>query len=290
MVTFNEKDHTYNGGKLIPVTQVLREMGIAPDYSSVPQDLLQNKAEKGKLIHKEIEEWNKTKEQGFTKELNEYISFINNGKYSVLESEKIVNDEDIAGTLDIVLGSGKKSVIVEIKTTSVVYKEVVSWQLSIYAYLYGKIDKGLCLHFLNDGSLETIDIPLKTTKQVEKLLEDYKNGYRKCLIKLDGVEKELVELRQIQQIIATIDNNKKLAEQRANVLKEEIIKAMKSNNITKYSDDTLTLSYIAPSKRESLDTTRLKAEQPDLVKLYTRETEVKESLRITFAKNCKDKE
>lgn len=56
---FNKENHTYtlDGKILISVTQLMRKHGLAPDYSGVNEVVLQRKAERGTLIHEEIERY-----------------------------------------------------------------------------------------------------------------------------------------------------------------------------------------------------------------------------------------
>ena len=69
---FNEGTHTYidkaTGKEVISATQLMAEQGLAPDYSSVDEDYLKQCADRGKLIHKEIEDFIETGKIGFTKE------------------------------------------------------------------------------------------------------------------------------------------------------------------------------------------------------------------------------
>ena len=57
MILFDEKTHTYtdDGKHLISVTQLMKKHGLAPDYSGVSESVLGAKAQRGTLIHKEIE-------------------------------------------------------------------------------------------------------------------------------------------------------------------------------------------------------------------------------------------
>ena len=63
-------------------------------------------------------------------------------------------------------------------------------------------------------------------------------------------------------------------------LKEDILKEMELKGIIKVETDDLTISYIAPSKRETFDSKRLKEENPDLYDLYVKLSDVKSSIRI----------
>ncbi len=63
-------------------------------------------------------------------------------------------------------------------------------------------------------------------------------------------------------------------------LKQMILEEMEKKNIIKISTEDMTISYIAPSKRETFDSKRLKEENPDLYDLYVKLSDVKASIRI----------
>ena len=141
---FDEATHTYtlDGRKLISVTQLLQKAEISPDYSLVDEKTLKESAERGSMIHGEIEAYNKTMEIGFTDECQEYIAWLHTTKSKCLKSEFEVHNDYVAGRADLLLEENGKKVIADIKTTSALHKDSVSWQLSLYAYLLGDKEIG----------------------------------------------------------------------------------------------------------------------------------------------------
>lgn len=59
-----------------------------------------------------------------------------------------------------------------------------------------------------------------------------------------------------------------------------IQEAMEKSGIDKFDNDFITVNYVAPTTRTTLDTKRLKAEHPELYGEYLTESEVKASVRI----------
>lgn len=53
-LTFHDPSHTYRlNGKVVPsVTQIMRSLGIGPDFSQVPPDVLRRAAERGTEVHR----------------------------------------------------------------------------------------------------------------------------------------------------------------------------------------------------------------------------------------------
>lgn len=63
-------------------------------------------------------------------------------------------------------------------------------------------------------------------------------------------------------------------------LKAVILAEMEAKNIIKVDNDILTISYIASSDRETLDSKKLRADLPDIYDEYVKLTPVKSSIRI----------
>ena len=63
-------------------------------------------------------------------------------------------------------------------------------------------------------------------------------------------------------------------------LKEAILAEMESKDIIKLETDTLKITYVAPTVRETLDSKTLKEELPDIYDEYVKFTNVKASIRL----------
>lgn len=62
--------------------------------------------------------------------------------------------------------------------------------------------------------------------------------------------------------------------------KSAILDEMRKNNIYKLETDSILLSYIAPTTRETFDSKTLKQYHPDIYDAHINISEVKDSLRI----------
>lgn len=285
MIEFREDTHEYflDGRKLISVTQLMRKHGLAPSYDAVPSEVLRAKAERGTLIHKEIEDYIKRKEYGFTNELEAFVYHIKQHDIKPIASEEIVYSDLVAGTVDLVLDDGT---IADIKTTATLHKEAVSWQLSIYAYLWGMAHgatprKGNAYHFQADGTLKVVDIPLKPLKEVARLLDCERNGdiYTQSLT-LSGTA--LAELVEVESLIKSIEEQKKAAEAQAQELRASLMQAMEQNGVSSFENESIKITYVAPTTRTAIDSAKLKKELPEIAEKYTKTSNVKASLRITL--------
>ena len=287
MIEFREDTHEYflDGRKLISVTQLMRKHGLAPSYDAVPSEVLKAKAERGTLIHKEIEDYIKRKEFGFTNELGNFVDHIKKHDVKPIASERIVYSDLVAGTVDLVFDDGT---IADIKTTATLHKEAVSWQLSIYAYLWGMAHgatptRGNAYHFQSDGTLKVVDIPLKPLKEVARLMDCERNGeiYRQELA-LAVNHTDIEELAELELLIKRIEEQKKVAEAQAQDLRAAIMQAMEQNGVMSFENENVKLTYVAPTTRTSIDSAKLKKELPEIAEKYTKTSNVKASLRITL--------
>lgn len=287
MIRFDEREHKYydEEKELISVTQLLRKHGLAPDYSGVSQEVLNRKAERGTLIHEEIETYNKTGAIGFTKECLTFAHYIYKNKVHVVESEKIVYNDIVAGKFDLLLEDNGKYIIADIKTTYSLHKESVAWQLSLYAYLFDEMilaEKGQAFHFDKDGTLNVVGIPLKPIEEVEKLLEAERKGeiYKQPVISISEYEIELI--KTTSAIIERAKAEQKEAELNLNKIKESILSAMEENGVKSLENEYFKITYVDPVEKTLIDGTRLKNERPEIAEQYSKTSLQKASVRITL--------
>lgn len=294
MLEFNEEKHEYtlDGKKLLSVTQLMQKYGLAPDYSNVNQAVLEAKANYGKYVHEEIEKWIKEREIGLSTELINFVKYIKETNTSVIESEYKVWNDVVAGTIDLITNRNNQPIIADIKTTSVIHKEPVSWQLSIYLYLYiGLITsaenvlnyndfKGECYHFDKEGNLEVVSIPLKPQSEVDKLIQAVREDKPYELSVLSDTE--LDKVVELEKLIKYYDEEKKKIEAKEQELKDAILKAMVENGYTQIDTKTIKITYTAPQTRTTLDSKAIKEKYPEIYNENLKESSVKAQLRITI--------
>lgn len=294
MIKFDEKTHTYTNekGTLISTTQLLKKAGISPNYEMVNSEILQAASEKGSLIHKEIEDFIKNGEIGFTKELGEFINYLKAHKLTPVASELVVNDDLVAGTIDLVLkAENGELILADVKTTSTIHSDSVSWQCSIYKKLYDgsheeKISRLCVFHFNKEGELNVRDLPIKDDGVINELYEWYKTQPdTKFELSSNG---QLTELYEAEKVIAYFESQKKEWEEKSIAMRESIVSVMKEKGISKFENEKIMITYIAPSIAKTLDTAKLKAEKPEVYNEYLKDTEKKEQVRIKLKGEKKD--
>lgn len=98
------------------------------------------------------------------------------------------------------------------------------------------------------------------------------------LIKVENGEYGLVQ--DAVNTIVTIENEMKRLKELQDNYKEELLNAMEQNNIIKLETDELTITYVAPTDRETFDSKSFKADHQDLYDEYVKMSSVKSSVRL----------
>ena len=296
MINFDAETHTYTnekGEQLISVTTLLKNAGISPNYDFVNEDVLKAAADRGTFIHKEIEEWIKYGKAGFSRELEEFARYVTSEGIKVLASEKQVNNEHVAGTIDLIVQDRfGKIIYVDLKTTSTIHKQSVQWQLSIYKdldlnnkYENHKDYENATLqvwHFDKEGNLEVKELMEVANDKIKELYECYANN-TEYVIKLE--EDNLTKLYEAEKIIAHYETLKKKAEKDAEAVRQKIIESMKANGLTKFENDKIAITFIAATTAEKFYSTTFKKENPELYKQFLKTSQIKEQVRIKIKEN-----
>lgn len=270
------------------VTKLLAKHGLATDYSQVDPIVLQNKAQYGTDIHKDIEDYllgNKNY-QNLYEISKTAIDLLKD--YTILESEKRVYNDIVAGTLDILAIKDNDLYVMDVKTTYNLNITSVSWQLSIYAYLLGLDIKGITAIWLDKSkdSFVLVDLPMVSKDNIELLLD--------CELKgLNYKEMSIISTQDMEvmyQVFADYDRQEKLLKElkeQKEAFVEKLKNAMVDNNIKSFDNDYLKITYVAPQTRVSydykkyLDDNGIELSPSDLDSIK-KETQVKDSVRITI--------
>jgi hypothetical protein len=183
IVEYIEESHTYvvEGKIVLSVTQILST--IFPNkYKDVPEHILKNKSQYGTKIHEAIE---KFEQEGIIEKLdyiqeasfNQYLRLKKEHQIEVIDQEQIIHYKDIyAGRYDISGYVNGEYSLIDIKTTAELDLEYLSYQLSLYDYPNTKRHDKLIALWLPKRDLgKLVEIPRKSDKEIEELLERFKN-------------------------------------------------------------------------------------------------------------------
>lgn len=269
MLEFNETNHTYtfDGKVLISTTQLMRKHNLSPNYDMVNPEVLQAKAKKGTLIHKEIENFIKENQLGFTDELYEFQKYVKEHNLTSIKSETMVCNDIVAGTIDLMFIENDRPIIADIKTTSVVHKEAVSWQLSIYRYLYlsyvdGNIVPvkeseyndvvGQVFHFNKEGILNVEEITLKPYSDIERLFNCERLGMQFTL-EIDEAENSLQNVVHLEKIINELNEKVEFAKKQQEEFKKTLMEAMENRKLSTYEKDGIKITLVkGKTKKEEI--------------------------------------
>lgn len=140
VLEFDDDTHTYLlEGIIIPsITQVMKKK-FGGMYNNVPTDILRRSADHGTEVHKAIENYCKFEMGSDLRELKHFQVLQKRYGFQVIENEIpiVISDPKVAGRLDLVIRDKQgRLAIADIKTTSVLDKEYVGYQLNLYKMGY----------------------------------------------------------------------------------------------------------------------------------------------------------
>ena len=288
-VVFTPEDHRYflDGKELKGITGMLHRQVFPDLYRDVPQFVLDRAAERGTMVHESIE----LLDCGFepkesTPELNNYKKIKHDNGLLTLENEYLVTDnENFASAIDLVLTNGEEIILADIKTTSVLNKEYVRWQLSIYAYLFElqnsdlEVSKLFAIWLRGDKS-EYAEVERIDTEIIKDLLQCEVDG-RQFVNPLTKTDAEVpVAIKNAEYSVYTLVTQLKELNEKKKQLSEGLLKLMQENDVKSYKGQYITLSRKAASQREDVDKKKLKEQYPDIYEACVKTTEIKESLQI----------
>ena len=140
MLNFDEEKHIYTlDGVEIPSVTTITQMLSNLIYKGVDKEILQRAAEKGTAVHKAIEDIEKWGEynieplwQGF---VDSYMKAKKELGFKTIQSELRLHNTNYAGTVDCIATLGKKTILIDFKTTTTIHNKLVQPQLSAYKIL-----------------------------------------------------------------------------------------------------------------------------------------------------------
>lgn len=288
-VCFNQEAHTYtlDGKELSGVTSLLDRQIFKNKYTGVSETVLNKAANRGSLIHKTIELVDGLGIESDLAEVQAYIDLKKQHGLNTHANEYLVSDNDhVASSIDIVFDDCS---LADIKTTSHLDRDYVSWQLSIYAYLFELQNPGLKANKLyaiwlpqkRYGKPALVEVERKPAELVQELIECDKRGEEFMLP--DTQSQELQVSADVIDEVANISRQMKEMKARYEELQQGLLELMKQSNVKSFKCDRLSLSYKEPSTRKSIDSKLLESKYPQIYEECLKESLVKESITIKTA-------
>lgn len=263
-VFFDEEQHTYTLGtkRLSGITSIIKRLVFPDMYDKVPQAVLNKAAERGTIVHNNIQLW----VSGFNEDdesLKPFVEAFEEAGLKAWESEYLVSDnESVASSIDLVCLNQDNIILCDIKTTSILHMEYLQWQLSIYAYLFEhqnpelKVSGLKAIHIRNE-KCSIIDVERLSDENVEALLNAYRNGDEFFDNPLHSIPEGLDDLLK-----AYAENEQKVQEAkfitdqldaRKKELQEKIVEVMGKDKMTKIDTSIAKVTISADSTKDSFD-------------------------------------
>lgn len=296
-VSFDETNHVYTyekkGDGAIQVTQLsgvtalLGRQLFKDKYDGISKGIMEKAAERGNLIHRQIEMFETFGGDNLAPEVDAYKKMKVKGEYETIATEWLVSDrEHVASSIDVVFEKDGEIILCDIKTTSKLDMEYLSWQLSIYKYLLlldnpkAKIG-GLVACWLpreQYGHPKMVDVPEKPMEWVKELIECDARGEQWVNPEAPVVQEEKSLAVPVDMATAIAEWLK--AEQVAKEVKERLKDLMEQNGVMKWENDVFTATLTAPTTSTTFDSKAFEKADPDTYEKYLKTTERKGSLRI----------
>ncbi|KGF32917.1 PD-(D/E)XK nuclease family protein [Hoylesella buccalis] len=289
-IRFDKEQHRYFLGvaELSGITGFLKKRVFPNKYQDIPQWILDRAASNGTLIHESIE----LLDGGFppaemSDELKSYQRIKKENNLTTVANEYIVTDkEHFASGIDLVLTNDKEEIILaDIKTTSVLDKEYVSWQLSIYAYLFEmqnpslKANKLFVIWLRGDKS-EYAEVERIDTEIIKDLLQCEVDD-RQFVNPLAKTDADVpVAIKDAEYSVYTLVTQLKELNEKKKQLSEGLLKLMQENDVKSYKGQYITLSRKAAYTKKSIDSKKLEEKYPEVYAACIKETNYPEQLQI----------
>ena len=285
-VIFNELDHTYtlDDKSLNGVTSILNRQLFADKYSGISDEVLNKAAEYGKGVHESIELYDSLGIGEDEDAVKSYIKLCQKEGLTRLDNEYLISDNDyVASSIDVVFDDCS---LADIKTTSHLDEEYVSWQLSIYAYLFEKQNPDLQANRLlaiwipkaRYGKPKVVEVPRKPVSEVIRLIEADKAGQQ--YVPSVASSTEITIANDVVQEVIRIERELKELKDKQTELREGLLKQMQDHNIKSFKTDGLSLTRKLATTKTSLDSKMLQEKYPEIYNECLKTSEVKESLLI----------
>lgn len=306
IVEFEEKDHIYTvNGEIagISVTELLAKHGLAPDYSGVNKQKRRESADKGKAVHKDLEDiLNVASYEPKTEQGKHFAEWVKENIDCGVGEQKLAYEYNgliIAGTADVMaIGKNKTLIVADHKNTAKFHREYVSWQVSLLDYfarklgrekINGKIlnwkgaNKFYCFHYdPKSGEMKVYELEKVSDEEIERLIEcEYKNEiYQRAVLVIDPeLEKKYL---LAEEKFMEIEKQAKELQNARDDLRAELLKLFEQQGIKSWEsrDGKLLVTYVAPAEQLRVDSAKLKTKYPQVFAECQKLSKVKAQIRV----------
>ena len=173
--------------------------------------------------------------------------------------------------------------LADIKTTAKFDNDYVSWQLSIYAYLFELQNPDLKANklygiWLRNDTAELIEVEKKPKELIKELLRCEVEGE----LFVSPLEKITAPSRiyEVEKFLIDLDTQAKEIEAKRKELLEGILKEMEKANVDKWETEKIRLTRRKATTSERFDSKAFKEFNPDLYQQFMKVSPVKSSITL----------
>lgn len=282
-VIFNKEDHTYKLGEnfLQGITGILSKHLFQDKYDNVPDFVLERAASRGTFVHECCELIDTLGIIPDNIEAQNYIKLKEEHGLNTIANEYIVSDEEhFASAIDVVLSDYS---LADIKTTAQFDNEYVSWQLSIYAYLFELQNPDLKANklygiWLRNEKAELIEVEKKPKELIKELLRCEVEGE----LFVSPLQKITTPARiyEVEKFLIDLETQAKEIETKRKELLDGILKEMEKANVDKWETGKIRLTRRKATTSERFDSKAFKKFNPDLYSQFAKISPVKSSITL----------
>lgn len=288
-VVFDKGSHTYflDGKQLSGITSLLERKLFPDKYAGVDEETLHKAADYGTQVHEQIATDDGADEFVLDEVLN-YRKIITANNLKPIAHEYLVTDsENYASAIDLVFDNEDGTVdLADIKTTYKLDKDYVSWQLSIYAYMFELCNPGLKVAnlyglWLREDKSSYEKVYRHSEDEVKRLLADDAAG-NVFVPNATEMPSDIVEMAsELEAVFALLKRYEKQYKEQEKEFKTRLTTLMGDAGIYNITLGGLKISYVKGYTKSTLDSTRLKKEMPEVADKYTKTTNVSPTIKIT---------
>lgn len=296
-VIYIEDTHEYftpEFKKLHGITGFINDQLFPGKLNGIPESVLYLAAERGKRVHEECENIDNEGIEAESKQGENYLRLKSDLGLTHIASEYIVTDNEfIASPIDkVYLGRYSNSVILgDIKTTYKLDMLYLSWQLSIYAYLFERqnphliVDHLLAIWLRGDDNDTIVLVERIPDKEIEIFLKCCKEGLSyadNCsedfyVAKLNDLP---AKINNVEESVYQLLEMQKTLDEQMNNFKSQLLELMKEAKADNIKGDLISITRKKAYQRESFDAKALKEKYPDVYDEFVKVSNVKESIQI----------
>lgn len=269
-VVFNKESHTYTLGELTlsGITGIIKKMLFPDKYKDIPQAVLEKAAARGTAIHEACEMADTMGVVPPFEEVQKYVAEREKLKLIPVANEYTVTDgQRIASNIDVIWRKGKSTSVIlgDFKTTYERDKEYVSWQLSIYKWLFELVNptikvSGIAVVWLQkDKDAEIEMLEMHDTDVCKRIIDDYFSGVEytaELIAKLRGISAPVeipTKVQAMQAEYISLQQELDKLKKREEEFKATLQAAMEEYGVKKWETPDMIMTYVEPTTSTSFD-------------------------------------